>query len=761
MTARPAADPALAELAAECGVATRYTDAHGVEHQVSAPTLRAVLAAMGVGAAPLAATDRDVLEELRLRPWRRVLPPTVVARAGTPASVALHLPLPSTQPSVTPTLPRVSVHVELEDGSDRLSVPLPPLGDAATADEIRSVDGQQIARWHIELPDSLPPGWHRLVVVTNSPAPPGASPAPPRDSPARPGASPSPPGATTATATATLLVAPDRIPVPGDLDRRRAVGLAAQLYQVRSAGSWGMGDLTDLATLADWAGREHGADFVLVNPMHAGEPYPPVSPSPYLPTTRRFASPLYLRPEAIVEFAELPSADLVRVTELAASARALNGDDTIDRDASWTAKLEALRLIAAVPLRPYRADAFDAFRDEQGDELRRFATWCAIARDHGTAWTHWPADLRDPLSPAVARFADEHADEIRFQEWLQWQVAQQRADAQRTALDSGMRLGVIHDLAVGVHPEGADAWALHRSLARGVSVGAPPDIYNQRGQDWSQPPLRPDALAEEGYATLRDIVRAALRDAGGVRIDHILGMFRLWWIPEGRPPTEGTYVTYDAEAMLSVLALEAWRAGAVVIGEDLGTVAPGVREALEERGVLGTNVLWFEQGPEHLPTPPEEYRRSCMASVVTHDLPPTAGYVELRHVDIREQLGLLNDPAAERQGALAEVSAFAAELDRRGLLGAGRAGGTGGGTTEAITVGLHALLAASPSLLVAVSVADLVADRRPVNIPGTSEEYPNWRVPLSGPDGRVLSLEEVCADPLADRVMRAARDGRV
>ena len=186
--------------------------------------------------------------------------------------------------------------------------------------------------------------------------------------------------------------------------------------------------------------------------------------------------------------------------------------------------------------------------------------------------------------------------------------------------------------------------------------------------------------------------------------------------------------------------------------------------ALEERGVLGTNVLWFEQGPEHLPTPPEEYRRSCMASVVTHDLPPTAGYVELRHVDIREQLGLLNDPAAERQGALAEVSAFAAELDRRGLLGAGRAGGTGGAggeTTEAITVGLHALLAASPSLLVAVSVADLVADRRPVNIPGTSEEYPNWRVPLSGPDGRVLSLEEVCADPLADRVMRAARDGRI
>lgn len=314
-----------------------------------------------------------------------------------------------------------------------------------------------------------------------------------------------------------------------------------------------------------------------------------------------------------------------------------------------------------------------------------------------------------------------------------------------------MRLGVLHDLAVGVHPTGADAWSLNRSLARGASVGAPPDAYNQLGQDWSQPPLRPDALAEEGYAPFRDIVRAALRNSGGVRIDHILGLFRLWWIPEGAPPTEGTYVRYDHEAMLGVLALEATRAGAVVVGEDLGTVAPGVRETLSDLGVLGTSVMWFEKR-DNQPVPPEEYRRLCMASVTTHDLPPTAGYVDLVHVDVRGDLGqLTGDAEEERRSAAAEIEAFRKEVRDRDLLE--------GDSPDDLVVGLHRFIAAAPSLLVAVSVSDLVGDRRPVNMPGTSDEYPNWRVPLTDADGRLVSLDGLVESALARRVMSVVVGG--
>ena len=734
VTAISAADPALAELAAECGVATGYTDAHGIQRDVSEQTLRAVLAAMGVGAGPRTAasgasakdpddddddnapTDRELLEEVRLRSWRRILPPTVVARQGTPTPVLLHIPLGAT----------VSVTAHLEDGGSPIA--LGPLREQPVQ---RQVDGITMEQLTMTVPGDIPTGWHRLVVVVD-----------PLTDPTDPGR----------TIEATLLVAPTTIALPAGLDDRRAVGLSTQLYQVRSADSWGVGDLADLGRLAEWGARDLGADFVLVNPMHASEPFPPVSPSPYLPTTRRFVSPLYLRPERVPEYAGLSASARARVDDLARRAAADNGADTIDRDISWAAKLDALRLLFAVVPSPDRASEFDQFTRDEEPGLHSFATWCALAGEHGPDWTRWPADLRDPQSPAVEAFAEEHADEVRFHQWLQWLTTEQRAGAQHEALAAGMRLGVIHDLAVGVHPTGADAWTLSRSLARGVSVGAPPDIYNQRGQDWSQPPLRPDALAENGYRAFRDIVRAALRDAGGVRIDHILGLFRLWWIPAGAPPTEGTYVQYDTEAMLAVLTLEASRAGAVVIGEDLGTVAPGVRESLAERGVLGTSVMWFENN-DGRPTDPEQYRRLCMASVTTHDLVPTAGYAELVHVDIRDQLGqLTRDVEVEREDAAAEVSGFVNAVREQGLLE--------GDSPIDLVAALHGFVAAAPSVLFAVSVADLVADRRPVNMPGTSTEYPNWSVPISDGAGRVVGLEELMASAGPGRVFGAIGERR-
>ena len=338
----------------------------------------------------------------------------------------------------------------------------------------------------------------------------------------------------------------------------------------------------------------------------------------------------------------------------------------------------------------------------------------------------------------MAQWREEHADEVDLHCWLQWLLAEQVREVQVALRGSGMRVGLVEDLAVGVHTQGSDAWSLSDVLAGGVSVGAPPDQFNQLGQRWDQPPWRPDRLAEQGYGPFRDMVRTALRDSGGVRIDHVIGLFRLWWIPRGMTPDQGTYVRYDHEALIGILALEAQRAGAVVIGEDLGVVEPSAREYLLERGVLGTSILWFEwegQGPR----PPEHYRSLCLSSVTTHDLPPTAGYLTLEHVAIRERLGLLTRSVEEeREAELSAIGHVRSALVLHGLL-------QPEASEEDLLVALHAWLAQTPSRMLVVALADLVGDRRAVNQPGTLDEYPNWRVPLTDPAGRLVRLEGVTA----------------
>jgi 4-alpha-glucanotransferase len=307
----------------------------------------------------------------------------------------------------------------------------------------------------------------------------------------------------------------------------------------------------------------------------------------------------------------------------------------------------------------------------------------------------------------------------------------------------------MHDLAVGVDPNGADAWALQDVLALGVTAGAPPDEFNQLGQDWSQPPWRPDQLVEQEYAPFRALVNAVLRHAGGVRIDHIIGLFRLWWIPRGASPTAGTYVRYDHEAMIGIVALEAHRAGAVVVGEDLGTVEPWVRDYLSDRGVLGTSILWFEhdRDPDSQstrPLPAERWREYCLSAVTTHDLPPTAGYLAGEHVRLRDELGLLTRPAAEElAGDRAAQAAWLAELRRVGLL---PDDGDEEPDTDAVVLALHRYLGRTPSKLLSLSLADAVGDLRTQNQPGTTDEYPNWRVPLCGPDGKQRLVEDVFDD---------------
>lgn len=700
----PKPSPALTELARACGVATEYWDWQGNHVIVGEQTICGVLKALGVDTSDDAAVTSSTAA-VADRAWRRTLPPIVVCRQGSTAWVPVHLPDGTT----------VQVWVVLEDGSRREVSQVDHYVDP------RVIDGQPTGQATFEVPGDLPLGWHTI----NARLAQGSFSAP-------------------------LVVSPSALVLPSALQKSGTStwGLMSQIYSVRSRQSWGLGDLADLADMSAWAAVDLHADFVLVNPLHAGEPVAPMEPSPYLPTSRRFLNPIYIRVEDIPEVGYMSSADRLLLERQADDARTLNEADTIDRDAVWAAKVTALRTVFQQPRSARRERAFAAFCEREGQGLRDFSTWCALAEKHGLSWSLWPEGLQHPSSPVVDASRSELRQAMEFYQWLQWIVDEQLAAVQRQAREAGMSVGIIHDLAVGVHPEGADAWGLGDALARRVMVGAPPDQYNQLGQDWGQPPWRPDRLEELGYAPYRDMLRTVLRHAGGIRIDHIIGLFRLWWIPDGRPPGEGTYVRYDHEALIGILALEAERAGALVIGEDLGLVEPWVRGYLSARGIFGTSILWFETDAAGNPLPAEEYRELCLATVTTHDLPPTAGYLAGVHIDLRHDLGLLTR-TLEQERALSEA-ARQDVLDMmvaRGLL---RAGAPDSEVVEA----LHRFLIWTPARLVGVAVPDLSGDHRVMNQPGTDEQYPNWRLPLAGADGRPMLLEDLMASRWARRLAR-------
>jgi len=670
----------LAALAAAHGVATSYDDWAGRPVAVSADTVAAVLAALDVPAGTPAQVRRT-LAELRAQRAARLLPPTVVAWAGHPR--------PLTRPDGRP-LSGGAGSVELADGTLR---PLPESGGG------------------LVLPADLPIGWHRLSVTASGQA-----------------------------ATAALVVAPPRIPLPPGL--RRAWGWMVQLYALRGAGSWGMGDYADLAELVDWSGREGGAGFVLCNPLHAPTPVDPIEDSPYFPSSRRFHSPLYLRVAETAEYGRAGADVRAAVDRLAPPAGPL-----IDRTETWLAKRAALRLLF-----PYRsAGELAAFRAGRGAALEDFALFCALAERHGRDWRRWPAALRHPASAAMRSARDERTAAVEFHAWLQLLCDRQLAAVAAAADRAGMPVGVVHDLAVGVDPGGADAWAWQDVVSGQATVGAPPDSFNQRGQDWQLPPWRPDRLAEAGYAPFREVLRAVLRHAGGIRVDHVMGLFRLWWVPAGRGPEAGAYVHYDAEAMLATVAVEAHAAAAVVVGEDLGTVDPAVGRRLADLGVLGSDVAWFCRDPDSGEfLPPADWRALAMASVSTHDLPTVAGWLADEPVRVRAELGQLALPVGqERARMAAERDGLLALLRRLGLLAAEA------DDPAAVSVALHALLAASPARLVAASPGDAVGDLRQPNLPGTRTEYPNWRLPLADATGRPVTLEEFRHHPQVARLLAA------
>jgi 4-alpha-glucanotransferase len=533
----------------------------------------------------------------------------------------------------------------------------------------------------------------------------------------------------------------------------RSWGFAVQLYSLRSRASWGHGDLRDLAELAAWSARDLGAGFVLINPLHAAEPLPPVSSSPYLPMTRRFTSPLYLRIEDIPEYQQLTEEQREHIDKLAAPLRARNTtSDLVERDEVWIAKRAALEIIYPVPLSGPRRASLRDFREREGSDLEHWAAWCALAEIHGPDWRCWPDAARNLRTASKMAAAGQLRAAADFHAWLQWLADEQLASAQRSALAAGMTTGIIRDLAVGAHPGGADAWTHQDKIVAGMSVGAPPDGFNQLGQDWGQPPWHPARLAAAGYRPLADLFEAALRHAGALRVDHVMSLMRLWWVPAGLTPDRGAYVRYDHHATVGALAGQAARAGSLAIGEDLGTVDPWIREYLAERGILGTSMLWFAREPDGTPLRPEHWRLRCMATVGTHDLPPVTAFLTGEQVTVRARLGLLKLPEdIERGNAELMLSRWRDMLVAEGLIRPGARPGP-----DEFTVALYGYLAKTPAQLISVSLADAVGDRRAQNLPGTSDEYPNWRIPLCDSGGRAVLLESLPALPLVRAVAAAA-----
>ena len=699
-------DTRLDELAQIFGLQTQSWDWKGNPIHVSDATVVEILAVLGIDASTDAAIDAALANQ-RDQVWRRPLPSGTVAQQGQTAWVNAHVP------AGRPT----TLRVKLEDGGDV------DVHQIDNWNDDRLIDGDWLGEATFELPSDLPLGYHTMVLTY------GDTTGPPQQ------------------AEALLAVTPRSLDFPAD----RLWGYAAQLYSVRSNGSWGIGDFDDLAALATWAATTQQADYVLINPVHAAEPTPPMEPSPYLPSTRRYINPVYIRPDAIPEYGSVAGPDRNRLGKL--RARAVNlPRDTVDRDAAWALKRKALRIVFDAGLSPARQMSLRAWRHGEGRPLHDFALWTVLCERFGADWHAWPPAMQRPTSPECDSFAADNSDELAFAEWLQWIAQEQLSAAQNAAREAGMRVGVVTDLAVGTNPKGADAWMMADVYAGDVEVGAPPDAYNQLGQLWGQPPWRPDRLADLDFVPFRQVVRHALRHAGGLRIDHVMGLFRLWWVPRGRPPSEGCYVRYDHEALVGILALEAHRANAVVIGEDLGTVEPWVRDYLARRGILGTSVLWFEYEGGR-PLPPNRWRSACVASVTTHDLPPTAGFLALDHVHLRHELGLLTEPLdVELANARNEQRWWLDYLAANGDV-VNPMDGTTLDDVEADVLGLHRALVASSAQVLCAYLVDAVGDRRTQNQPGTIDEYPNWRVPLSGPDGNPIGLEEVFA---AVRPMRLA-----
>ncbi|MEJ8813153.1 malto-oligosyltrehalose synthase [Variovorax ureilyticus] len=696
---------ALLALCRRHGIATEYTDAFGHRHAVSHEALATLLADAGFvahsgsaaasgGDLPFAAAQATAARDA----WRHPLPPVQVVVFGTDR-FAVDVRLPSQLAHFKWRM--VDESGVFHEGAVRTE-------QLETIDRA-SFDDEAYAHYRLPLALTLPEGYHRLSLVGF-------------------------PGETLLVCAPAHCHQPDALQGDG-----RIWGFTLQLYGLRSRRNWGIGDFSDLADFAEHAARE-GADVVGLNPLHALFPHNPLHISPYSPSSRAHLNVLYIDVEAVADFRDCaPARERAQLPAFQARLSALRAAPLIDHPGVSAAKHEVLRLLYGHfrTRKPADAEAaaFGRFREQGGDALHQHALFEALqAHFHAVddaiwGWPEWPPEFGDPSSPAVARFAVEHAEDVGYYEYLQWQAARQLDAAGERAKAAGMSLGLYLDLAVSVDRAGSDAWRHRRTFALAARVGAPPDAFNPQGQDWGLPPLRPDRLRASQHRIFIEALRANMRGAGAIRIDHVMMLMRLFWIPAQGTARDGTYVGYPVEELFAILALESRRHRCLVIGEDLGTVPEAMRETLGRYGVLSYRLLYFERDGAGRFRGPAEYPRQAVAAVSTHDLPPLAGWWSAHDLKERRALGLIDDAALERlRGERRhdrERLVEAVRADGRESLQANGDAESPPGADDAAA--LHAFLARAPCSLMMAQLEDALAQVEQPNLPGTTIEHPNWR----------------------------------
>ena len=683
--------PKLRALADRLGIQASYLDQTGESQRyTSDETRERLLAAMGFDASTeeLAAAELRALRRARRREW--IAPVRVVRQRSR-------------------NLSRVSVRVPRFDAESVEYTLTLRTEEGRVATWRGGTHGGASRRMVLTLPIVPPLGYHDLSVRFAA-------------------------NGKVRSATQRLIVVPSRCTPPEvRLRGKRGFGITANLYTVRSSGNWGAGDLADLAALAEWTAQQ-GGTFVGVNPLHAlrNEGY---DVSPYSPITRLFRNPLYLRVDDIAELAhDAHARALIASSSTQAALGELRESAMVDygRIAALRAPvLESLhRTFVEHEVRQdtHRARLYAAYVEREDPQLTQFATFMAISEREGPDARQWPEPLRDAGSPAVEALRRELAERVDYHRWLQFEVDRQLGRAALDAARSGLTLGLYQDLAVGSAASGSDVWANPKLFVQGATVGAPPDMYSDDGQNWGLPAINPHELRRTGYDYWIRLLRAGLRHTGALRIDHALGLFRMFWVPLGESARTGAYMTSYVHELLGILALESVRHNAIVVGEDLGTVPPEVPKVLERWGVLGSKVQVFERDfHTGRYCAAEQYPRMALATVNTHDLPPLIGWMEGRDIMLRRELGDLRDPAQAEQmtatrhherHALIE-SLIEAELLPRSAHEAI--------TSDALIAAVHSFIRRTPSALVGLSLDDLAHEMTPVNIPGIwQDRYASW-----------------------------------
>lgn len=717
----------LDDLARHCGVHPDYYDIWGKRHEVSEQTKRAVLAAMGYHVD----SEEDVRGAWQARredAWRPGCEPVLVRRSDQPPGEwSFYL---SGEESDDP---HWRIVWEVLDEGGRLQHKQ-EAGPGLRPSEVQVINGRRCLRIALPLPDGLTAGYYDLTASAAGPQG-GVS------------------------GTLRLIIVPPRCFVPAPvLEGARTWGVALQLYALRSSRNWGVGDFGDLADVVERAALDLKAGAVGLNPLHALKNSRPYHISPYSPDSRLFLNTLYIAIDRIPELAESEAARrMLEEPDFQARLRALRDSDVVDYDRVSAAKLAVLELLfqtfrsrhfdarSGAPATS-RARAFVEYLDREGELLERFALFQALteelrrSRPEAWVWQDWPAAYRDPEAAEVRAFRQGHTERIRFHQYLQWLASEQLEEVAARTRALHMPLGLYHDLAIGSDRTGADAWMFQHLLASRADSGCPPDAFSPEGQNWGFPPMDPHRLRADRYELFIQLLRRNLAHGGALRLDHVMGLFRLFWIPRGLPPSAGAYVAYPAEDLLGILALESWRHQAVIVGEDLGTVPDEVRERLAGAGVLSYRVLYFERRHDGGWKAPAEYPQQAVAVVTTHDLPTLDGFWTGHDIETRAALKLFPDEGAGRQ-ALAER-----QQERLRLLAALRAEGlwprdgdpTGSATLPGMTAdfvrAVHLFLARAPSWLVLAMLDDVLGETAQMNLPGTVDAFPNWsrkyRVPV-------------------------------